>query len=271
MEFFYEEQATSNGPESSKNHDDKTDEAFRLLESEIDAGYNRTTTVLRKFMDDSKDIELKLPIDEELSNKTQEVLGKLDTKLQGVENMAQSYWKRVSSGPFWSSLTQQADKLNDISAKDSEGGNVTLKSATLAANRTEAELKSLSVDASIYLEGNVKVPESWNPDEKTSEIAALLEKEDELRALMNRIVPEKISYRDFWGIYMLRRNQILNTERKRKEILNHSTSEVQEVDWDDEDETGNDDETQNKQAKTKMEAAENVAADDDADEDDDWE
>jgi hypothetical protein len=67
-----------------------------------------------------------------------------------------------------------------------------------------------------------KFPEfkkEFNVESKTDEIAADLEKYPELRATMEKLVPEQVEYAEFWTRYYFLRLVVETEEKKRKELL----------------------------------------------------
>ena len=56
-------------------------------------------------------------------------------------------------------------------------------------------------------------------DEMTSRIAADLDKYPELRNTMEKLVPDKVEYKDFWTRYYFLRHVVEVQEEKRKELL----------------------------------------------------
>lgn len=54
---------------------------------------------------------------------------------------------------------------------------------------------------------------------ETDRIAADLEKYEELRRAMEKLVPEKVEYKDFWRRYYFLRMAVEEEERRRKEVL----------------------------------------------------
>lgn len=61
--------------------------------------------------------------------------------------------------------------------------------------------------------------DEFDIESKTEEIAKDLEKYPELRTTMERLVPEKIAYGDFWKRYYFLRHGIDIAEARRKELL----------------------------------------------------
>lgn len=65
--------------------------------------------------------------------------------------------------------------------------------------------------------------ETWQDgfdiDEQTGAIAKDLEKHEELRRAMEKLVPEKVEYKTFWTRYYFLRKAIEEDERRRKEVL----------------------------------------------------
>lgn len=103
-------------------------------------------------------------------------------------------------------------------SKDAEGKRV------IHATRFEAQLHVIHTTLESFLKdpASDKWPEfqkSFNIDEKTGSIAADLERYPELRTAMEKLVPEKVQYMDFWSRYYFLRLVIETEEQKRKELL----------------------------------------------------
>ncbi|KIX98474.1 uncharacterized protein Z520_05775 [Fonsecaea multimorphosa CBS 102226] len=81
-------------------------------------------------------------------------------------------------------------------------------------------------------------------DKMTARIAQDLDKYRELRSSMEKLVPEKVEYKDFWTRYYFLRHVVETQEEKRKELLKASTHETEEVGWDED----SDEEEQEEQA-----------------------
>lgn len=64
-----------------------------------------------------------------------------------------------------------------------------------------------------------KFTEEFDVEKKTGDIAADLEKYPELRTTMEKLVPDQISYADFWKRYYFLRRGIEDAESRRKELL----------------------------------------------------
>ncbi|ROW01289.1 hypothetical protein VMCG_05836 [Cytospora schulzeri] len=69
---------------------------------------------------------------------------------------------------------------------------------------------------------------------RTEEIAGDLEKYPELRATMEKLVPETIPYEDFWKRYYFLRHGIDIAEARRRDLLKAASAE-EEVGWDEDD------------------------------------
>jgi len=73
----------------------------------------------------------------------------------------------------------------------------------------------------------------FDVEKKTGDIAAYLEKYEELRRAMEKLVPEKVQYAEFWKRYFFLRMVIESEEQRRKELLKGANlSSVEEVGWD---------------------------------------
>ncbi|KAI5370734.1 Putative BSD domain-containing protein [Septoria linicola] len=112
--------------------------------------------------------------------------------------------------------------------------------------RLDAQLHAIHASAVSFTEEPQGVEwESWragfDADSKTDAIAKDLEKYEELRRAMEKLVPEKVGYRDFWMRYYYLRKAVEAEEARRKEVLKGATADTEEeVKWDDDDDDDND-------------------------------
>ncbi|KAF4125568.1 BSD protein [Geosmithia morbida] len=81
-------------------------------------------------------------------------------------------------------------------------------------------------------------------DSKTADISADLEKYPDLRATMEKLVPDQIPYADFWKRYYFLRHGIETAEARRRELLNAASAD-DEIGWgdDSDDEDGDKDDS----------------------------
>lgn len=103
-------------------------------------------------------------------------------------------------------------------SKDSEGKRV------IHTTRFDAQLHVIHSSLDSFLKDPVS-PE-WEPwtksfdvDKKTEAISKDLEKHEELRRAMEKLVPEKVEYKDFWSRYYFLRHVIESEEQRRRETL----------------------------------------------------
>jgi len=61
--------------------------------------------------------------------------------------------------------------------------------------------------------------EGFDVEKETDRIAADLERYEELRRAMEKLVPEKVEYKDFWRRYYFLRMVVEEEEKRRKEVL----------------------------------------------------
>ncbi|KAI4202440.1 MAG: hypothetical protein LQ346_001998 [Caloplaca aetnensis] len=74
----------------------------------------------------------------------------------------------------------------------------------------------------------------FDVEKKTDAIAADLEKYEELRKAMEKLVPEKVEYKTFWSRYYFLRMVIESEEQRRREMLKGAALDPEEtVSWDD--------------------------------------
>lgn len=74
----------------------------------------------------------------------------------------------------------------------------------------------------------------FSAETHTDEIASLLERYPELRSQMDTLVPEHVSYSDFWKRYLYQKSKIDADEARRKQMI-ESKDEDHEFDWDGDD------------------------------------
>lgn len=128
-------------------------------------------------------------------------------------------------------------------SKDAEGKRV------VHATRFDAQLHVIHTHASSFVSDPADKEEyetwrsSFDVDSKTDDIAKDLDKYDELRRAMERLVPEQVEYKMFWTRYYFLRHVVETEEQKRRELLKGTQMEQEEVGWGDEE----DDEEQAKE------------------------
>ncbi|PPJ50190.1 hypothetical protein CBER1_05212 [Cercospora berteroae] len=120
------------------------------------------------------------------------------------------------------------------------------------STRLDAQLHAIHTSAASFTDEPSGVEwESYTAgfdvDSKTDAIAKDLGKYPELRKAMEKLVPEKVGYREFWMRYYYLRKAVEAEEARRKEVLKGATSKPEEeVKWDDDD----DDENENDRSIT---------------------
>ncbi|KAI4097729.1 MAG: hypothetical protein LQ344_000001 [Seirophora lacunosa] len=118
-------------------------------------------------------------------------------------------------------------------SKDQDGKRV------IHTTRFDAQLHAIHSSSDSF----AKDPESaeydkWHQgfdvEKKTDAIAADLDKYEELRRAMEKLVPEKVEYKTFWSRYYFLRMVIESEEQRRKEMLKGAALNPEEpVSWDD--------------------------------------
>ncbi|KAL8938721.1 MAG: hypothetical protein Q9216_003736 [Gyalolechia sp. 2 TL-2023] len=79
-----------------------------------------------------------------------------------------------------------------------------------------------------------KWQKEFDVEKKTDAIAADLEKYEELRRVMEKLVPEKVEYKIFWSRYYFLRMVIESEEQRRRDMLKDAALDPEEhVSWDD--------------------------------------
>ncbi|PVI00989.1 BSD-domain-containing protein [Periconia macrospinosa] len=125
-------------------------------------------------------------------------------------------------------------------SKDREGKKV------VHATRFDAQLHVIHSSLDSFLKDPVS-PEwenwkkSFDAEKKTGEIAKDLEKHEQLRTAMEKLVPEKVEYSLFWTRYYFLRHVIESEEQRRREMLKASTpADEEEVAWDEDSDSDSD-------------------------------
>ncbi|KAI6860698.1 BSD-domain-containing protein [Hortaea werneckii] len=120
--------------------------------------------------------------------------------------------------------------------------------------RLDAQLHAIHTTASSFTQDPSQGAEwdewtnSFDIDKQTDAIAQDLEKYEELRLAMEKLVPEKVEYKLFWTRYYFLRKAVEADERRRKEVLKGAAAqpEEEEVGWG----SDNEDESATPQAKS---------------------
>ncbi|KAF2802802.1 BSD-domain-containing protein [Mytilinidion resinicola] len=118
-------------------------------------------------------------------------------------------------------------------SKDSEGKRV------IHTTRFDAQLHVIHSSLDSFLKDPVS-PEwagwadKFDIDGKTDAISKDLEKHEELRRAMEKLVPEKVEYAQFWKRYYFLRHVIESEEQRRREMLKASAAAPsdEEIGWD---------------------------------------
>ncbi|KAK9386291.1 hypothetical protein V1515DRAFT_150880 [Lipomyces mesembrius] len=107
--------------------------------------------------------------------------------------------------------------------------------------RLDAQLHALHTSVEPFLADSDDVAyeefaKGLSVDSQTATIAGDLDHYPELRKLMEKVVPEKITYEEFWKRYYFLREQINQEELRRKQLLNEAGQTDDNFDWGEEDE-----------------------------------
>ncbi|OCT46268.1 BSD domain containing protein [Cladophialophora carrionii] len=106
-------------------------------------------------------------------------------------------------------------------------------------SRFDAQLHVIHTTATSFTQDPSGAGNQWDDfkagfdiDKMTTRIAEDLDKYAELRSSMEKLVPEKVEYKDFWTRYYFLRHVVETQEEKRKELLRASANDTEEVGWD---------------------------------------
>ncbi|KAI9885600.1 MAG: translation termination factor GTPase eRF3 [Watsoniomyces obsoletus] len=122
-------------------------------------------------------------------------------------------------------------------SKDQEGKRV------IHTTRFDAQLHVIHTRSDSFVEDPAS-PEfetwkdSFNVDKETDRISVDLEKYKDLRAAMEKLVPDQVKYEDFWTRYYFLRHIIEAEEMRRRDIMKGvSTAAEEEIAWDEDSDT----------------------------------
>ncbi|KAJ9620216.1 hypothetical protein H2203_007981 [Taxawa tesnikishii (nom. ined.)] len=134
-------------------------------------------------------------------------------------------------------------------------------------SRFDAQLHVVHTTASSFTqdpesEAYEPFAKEFDIEEQTEAIASDLEKYEELRRAMEKLVPEKVEYKIFWMRYYFLRKVVEEEERRRKEVLKGAAANPgEEVSWDASDSEGEEEEarTPNATKSTSQSTAESTS------------
>ncbi|TGO86008.1 hypothetical protein BPOR_0343g00020 [Botrytis porri] len=162
----------------------------------------------------------------------------------------------VSIAPPTSNADGQANAVL-FESKDSQGKRV------IHTTRFDAQLHVIHSTLDSFTTDPISEEfEPWaktfSVDKKTDDIAKDLEKYEELRSSMEKLVPDKVKYEDFFKRYYFLRHSIETAEAKRRDLLKGAaaTEQEEEVKWtsdsedDSEEEDSDDDDSEVEDDKT---------------------
>lgn len=96
---------------------------------------------------------------------------------------------------------------------------------TFHSTRLEAQLHAIHTTATSFVQDPAEGEKwtewrgSFDVDQQTESIARDLERYEELRRAMEKLVPEKVDYKTFWTRYYFLRKAIDEDEARRKEVM----------------------------------------------------
>ncbi|KAI9873616.1 MAG: hypothetical protein M1830_010799 [Pleopsidium flavum] len=135
-------------------------------------------------------------------------------------------------------------------SKDSDGKRV------IHTTRFDAQLHAIHSSLDSFTKDPMspeygKWKEDFSVEKKTEEISTDLEKYEELRRAMEKLVPEKVEYGEFWKRYYFLRMVVETEDQRRRDLLKGAaTGDEEEVGWDEDSE----DETSTPDASAKPSA-----------------
>lgn len=197
-----------------------------------------------------------------VSTQANKALDNLDSKLEIVEQQATKFVSLLTS--FFSSMVVVNPPKEEAKESAADRSFSSILSSSYGNTRFDSDLHKLHTTESYYLSAdldNEKELAAFDVNSKTQQISALLEQyPSTLQPVMNKLVPEQLTYATFWYRYFKREQQLKQQEEARKELLsgpkrasakadasNESVSKAgAEEEDDDDDFTWDDDEDESK-------------------------
>lgn len=154
-----------------------------------------------------------------VSSQANKALDTLDSKLEIVEQQATKFVSLLTS--FFSSMVLVSPPKEE--PKEADRSFSSVLAASYGNSRYESDLQKLHTTDSFYLSDeldNESELASFDAQSKSDEINDLIEKYPHtLKPLMNKLMPEQISYSTFWYRYFKREQQLKQQEESRKKLL----------------------------------------------------
>jgi hypothetical protein len=193
---------TEGGEGASKDGEQKGDDASKAEAQESEGVLARLKSEAAKRL---KEIE-------KAEDAADEALLKFGTNLRNFLRDA------VTVAPPSDSDSKQGESTVLFESKDSSGKRV------IHTTRFDAQLHAIHSSIDSFKsdpEGEefTKWKEGFDVEKNTEQIGKDLEKYEELRGAMEKLVPGEVAYKDFWTRYYFLRHSIETAEERRKELL----------------------------------------------------
>ncbi|ANB13239.1 Dos2p [Sugiyamaella lignohabitans] len=198
----------------------------------------------------------------ELTKRAQIYIDTLDRDLEKIENAAGSYVGKI--GKDVKSFLKDAVTVDAPGVlrgdDDSDSGEDAPAEilfdvpeairTQIYSTRLDAQLHALHTSTQPFLTTTTEpdyesFAKEFNIDTHTEIIAEDLDKYKPLRTLMESLVPEKVSYNEFWAKYYYMRKQIQDQELRRKILVQKASEQAgdeKDISWEDDEEDEDDSE-----------------------------
>ncbi|KAF2279750.1 uncharacterized protein EI97DRAFT_430768 [Westerdykella ornata] len=214
--------STSKAPPSPESHPDRPESLPADIVKEAENMLARFRSEAAKRI---KDIE-------KAENAADEALLKFGTNIANFLREAVTVAPPEASGALGGEGSGAGSSKVLFESQDSEGRRV------IHTTRFDAQLHVIHSSLDSFIKDPVSpqwgpFKEGFDVERKTDAIAKDLEKYEELRRAMEKLVPEKVEYKDFWCRYYFLRHVIESEEQRRRDMLKASApTEEEEVAWD---------------------------------------
>ncbi|KAK2061303.1 BSD domain-containing protein [Colletotrichum caudatum] len=188
--------------------------------------------------------------DEAMSSSSENYLARLRSEaakrlkdLQKAEDAADEALLRF--GTNISNFLKEAVSIAPPSDSNNQGSTVLFESKDLQgkrvihASRQDAQLHVIHTSTESFAKDPatdefVTWAKTFDVEKKTADISDDLNKYPELRTTMEKLVPDQVSYAEFWKRYYFLRHGLEAAETRRRDLLKAASAE-DEVGWDDDD------------------------------------
>ncbi|KAA8527533.1 hypothetical protein F0562_034752 [Nyssa sinensis] len=206
-------------------------ETYRRDLEEFGSGLKKETSVIREVATRAvKDLPTSLEAGAAVAQESLESVG------QAIDNLGNTVSEIISHG-------KESILAVDSDSELSEAKQISYNQQSLNSkpySRSDAQIRAIECDVNTYCEDPEDLEEynEWKSgfllEEKAEEIESLIEENEVIEEIYNKIVPSKVDRETFWRRYFYRVYKVKKTEEARAKLVKRAISgEVEEdLSWD---------------------------------------